>query len=143
MCTPPLLRFSLLLYGFSLLAPEGQAGDAPFFLGSWRKATMIDYSGYPPVTKEKCDAIAHMDRESIFSFTADELIRQNGSQQERSTYASILLEDGRVEIRNTNLHQTMVFFSKGAQLCTANDKGPRVCYDRVQLPDSTAPATPR
>lgn len=143
MCTPPLLRFSLLLYGFSLLAPPGQAGDAPFFLDSWRKATLIDCSGYPPVTKEKCDAIVRMDRESIFSFTADELIWQNGSQQERSTYASMLLEDGRVEIRNTSLNQAMTFSNKGAQLCTANDKGALLCFDRVQLPDSTAPATPR
>lgn len=141
MCTPPLLRCSLLLCGFCLLAPEGQAGDMPFFLGSWRKTTMIDCSGYPPVTKEKCDAIARLDRESVFSFTADELIWQNGSQQERSPYASTLLEDGRVEIRSTNLNQTMIFFRKGAQLCTANDKGAPVCYDRVQPPDSTAPAT--
>ena len=138
----PLFRFSLLLCGICALASVSQAEESPFFLGSWRKATVMDCSGYPPVTKEKCDAIAQMDQEAVFSFTADEMIVQNGDQQERTPYSSTLLQDGRAEIRNPNLNQAMIFFRNGAQLCAANDKGAPACYDRVQPPENKKPATP-
>lgn len=139
----PLCCFCLLLTGICTLTAVARAEEALFFLGSWRKATVIDCSRYPPITKEKCDKIAHMEKEAVFSFTADELIFSNGTEQERSPYSYTLLKDGRAQIRNTNLDQAMIFSLKGEQLCATNDKGPSVCYDRVQAPDNNTPIAPR
>lgn len=133
--------FCLLLCGSCALASVSLAEESLFFLGSWRKATVLDCSSYPQLAKEKCDAIAHMEKEAIFSFTADELIFQNGTDQERTPYSYTLLKDGRAEIRYPNIDQAMIFSRQGAQLCATNDKGAPVCYDRVQPPPSIPKST--
>ena len=135
-------RSCLLLSILCALGSASRAEESPFFLGSWRKATVLDCSGYPQITKEKCEAIAQMEQKAVFSFTADELIAQNGTEQERTPYTSTVLPDGRVEIRNPAINQTLIFFRQGAQLCAANDKGKPVCYDPVQQPADTRPARP-
>lgn len=135
-------RSRLLLSILCAFGSASRAEEPPYFLGSWRKATVLDCSGYPQITKEKCEAIAQMEQKAVFSFTATELIMQNGTEQERTPYTSTVLPDGRVEIRNPAINQTLIFFRQGAQLCAANDKGKPVCYAPVQPLADTRPARP-